>query len=55
VGCAAGLIVDECRQESQAVKSQDLLPINPDLVWDYVIPDDGHQDEAFRQWYIREC
>jgi hypothetical protein len=32
--------------------SQDALPINPDLVWDYEIPDEGHQDEAFRRWYI---
>jgi hypothetical protein len=32
--------------------SRDVLPINPDLVWDYEIPDDGHQDEAFRRWYI---
>ena len=32
--------------------SQDTLPINPDLVWDYEIPEDGHQDEGFRRWYI---
>jgi hypothetical protein len=31
---------------------QDVLPINPDLVWDYEIPDDEHQDEAFRRWYV---
>jgi hypothetical protein len=31
---------------------QDVLPINPDLVWDYDIPDDEHQDEAFRRWYV---
>lgn len=31
---------------------RDILPINPNLVWDYEIPDDGSQDEAFRRWYI---
>ena len=31
---------------------QDGLSINPDLVWDYEMPDDGRQDEAFRRWYI---
>jgi hypothetical protein len=34
------------------VVSQDAIPINPALVWDYVIPEDGHQDEGFRRWYI---
>jgi hypothetical protein len=28
------------------------LPINPDLVWDYEMPDGEHQDEEFRRWYI---
>ena len=32
--------------------SRDVLPINPDLVWDYDIPDDRGQDEAFRRWYV---
>ena len=32
--------------------SQDVIPINLDLVWDYEIPKDGHQDEGFRRWYI---
>ncbi len=32
--------------------SQDAMSINPDLVWDYEIPEDGHQDEGFRRWYI---
>lgn len=27
-----------------------MLPINPDLVWDYQIP--SEQSEAFRRWYI---
>jgi hypothetical protein len=31
---------------------QGVWPINPDLVWDYEIPDDAHQDEAFRRWYM---
>lgn len=39
-------------QEDKAVASRDVLPINPDLVWDYEIPDDGRQDEAFRRWYV---
>jgi hypothetical protein len=34
------------------VTSRDVLPINPDLVWDYDIPDDFEQDEAFRRWYV---
>jgi hypothetical protein len=34
------------------VVSRDVLYINPDLVWDYEIPDDEHQDEAFRRWYV---
>jgi hypothetical protein len=28
------------------------LPVNPDLVWDYQIPDESEQTEAFRRWYI---
>jgi hypothetical protein len=32
--------------------SQDVIPINPNLVWDYEIPGDGHQEEGFRRWYI---
>ena len=32
--------------------SQETLPVNPDLVWDYDIPDDAEQDEAFRRWYV---
>jgi hypothetical protein len=28
------------------------LPINPDLVWDYEIPPQTRQSEAFRRWYI---
>ena len=31
---------------------QDVLSINPELVWDYELPDDGYQDEAFRRWYV---
>jgi hypothetical protein len=40
------------RQEDRAVVSRDVLSINPDLVWDYEIAEGGHQDEAFRRWYI---
>jgi hypothetical protein len=32
--------------------SQDAMSINPDLVWDYAIPEGAHQDEGFRRWYI---
>ena len=42
----------EYAQEDRAVVSRDELSINPDLVWDYRIPDEGPQDEAFRRWYI---
>ena len=28
------------------------IPVNPDLVWDYDIPAEGEQSEAFRRWYI---
>jgi len=28
------------------------LPVNPDLVWDYDIPPESQQSEAFRRWYI---
>jgi len=28
------------------------LPINPDLVWDYELPAQGEQSDAFRRWYI---
>lgn len=28
------------------------LPVNPDLVWDYDIPPQSQQSEAFRRWYI---
>ena len=32
--------------------AEDVVTVNPDLVWDYEIPDAEHQDEAFRRWYI---
>jgi hypothetical protein len=51
-GCAAKRIVVEYRQEDRATVSRDVLLINPDLVWDYEIPEDGSQDEAFQRWYI---
>jgi hypothetical protein len=28
------------------------LPVNPDLVWDYDLPAEEEQDEAFRRWYV---
>lgn len=28
------------------------LPVNPEQVWDYEVPDEGCQDEAFRRWYV---
>lgn len=34
------------------VTDQSFIPINPDLVWDYDIPLDAEQSEAFRRWYI---
>jgi hypothetical protein len=42
----------EYRQEESTVVGRDVLPVNPDLVWDYEIPDDEYQDEAFRRWYV---
>jgi hypothetical protein len=44
-------VVEYTLQEDEVV-SQDVIPINPDLVWDYEIPEDEHQDEEFRRWYI---
>jgi hypothetical protein len=44
--------VVEYRQEEQVVVVRDALPINAGLVWDYEIPDDEDQDEAFRRWYV---
>jgi hypothetical protein len=32
--------------------NQSSILINPDLVWDYDIPPEAEQDEAFRRWYI---
>lgn len=32
--------------------SRPAIPINPDLVWDYDIPSEAEQSEAFRRWYI---
>ena len=28
------------------------LPINEKLVWDYDIPDDAQENEAFLRWYV---
>lgn len=28
------------------------LPINEKLIWDYDIPPDAQENEAFREWYI---
>lgn len=28
------------------------IPINEKLVWDYDIPEDAQENEAFREWYI---
>lgn len=28
------------------------LPVNPALVWDYDIPGEQDQTEAFRRWYL---
>jgi hypothetical protein len=35
-----------------AFNRQAILPINPDLVWDYDIPEKAAQSDAFRRWYI---
>jgi hypothetical protein len=35
-----------------ATSNQPALPINPDLIWDYDIPAEAQQGEAFRRWYI---
>jgi hypothetical protein len=39
-------------QEESTVVGRDVLPINPDLVWDYKVPDDEYQDAAFQRWYV---
>ena len=31
------------------------IPINEKLVWDYDIPADAQENEAFRRWYIPAC
>jgi hypothetical protein len=51
-GCTARWIVVEYRQQEDKAVGQDVLSINHDLVWDYEIPEDRHQDEGFRRWYI---
>jgi hypothetical protein len=28
------------------------MKINPNLIWDYTIPEARRQDEAFRRWYV---
>jgi hypothetical protein len=28
------------------------IPVNPNLVWDYQIPKENEQFEAFRRWYV---
>ena len=28
------------------------IPINEKLVWDYDIPDDAQENEAFLEWYV---
>ena len=28
------------------------IPVNPALVWDYDIPDEKDQTDAFRRWYL---
>jgi hypothetical protein len=51
-GCATRWIVVEYGQQEDKAVGQDVLSINPDLVWDYEIPEDERQDEGFRRWYI---
>jgi len=34
------------------INDQSPIPVNPDLVWDYDIPDEAAQTLAFRRWYI---
>jgi hypothetical protein len=29
------------------------IPINEKLVWDYDIPPDAQENEAFREWYVK--
>ena len=49
----ATLVEPETRLQGQISGSQcSPLPVNPDLVWDYDLPMEGQQDEAFRRWYI---
>ena len=43
----------ETRLQGQIADSQrSPLPVNPDLIWDYDLPVEEQQDEAFRRWYI---
>lgn len=35
-----------------ALNRQTIIPVNPDLVWDYEIPAEANQSDAFRRWYI---
>jgi hypothetical protein len=39
-------------REVIAVNGYPPILVNPDLVWDYEIPPENEQSEAFRRWYI---
>ncbi|MFN8488399.1 MAG: hypothetical protein U0350_12445 [Caldilineaceae bacterium] len=39
-------------KHSSTFNQHSTLPINPDLVWDYEIPAEADQSDAFRRWYI---
>ncbi len=33
-------------------KTTKTIPVNPALVWDYEIPPEEEQTDAFRRWYL---
>src|SRR5262245_33666631 len=43
---------DRDRSVSAAERDEASLPVNPALVWDYDVPTEAEQNEAFRTWYI---
>lgn len=44
------------RQPEAEDRMEDIRPlslrVNPQLVWDYDVPGEGQQSEAFRRWYV---
>ena len=38
--------------ENSETSQTNPIPINPALVWDYEIPSEENQTDAFRKWYL---